>query len=515
MRRSRVNAVAFTAVLGTLIALVVDLRVQPGGRHVTREVDDLVQLAAAGIASVAAGVRARRSGRRIKASWALISLGAGGWCAGQCVWTYYEVLAGRVTPFPSLADVGYLLFPVFALGGILLRPSRAFVGQGRLRIAIDGLLVAASLFALSWATSLGAVYQAGGDSRLATAVSVAYPGSDLVLLTAIVIVVSYARAGSRSGLVWLASGLVCLAVADSGFSYLTASGRYTTGNLVDVGWVGGFLVLALTALLDSAPADTDLSRIEAPPRGALLLPYLPATVALISSMWQLHARNGGDRAILVASAIVVAMLMSRQVIVLLDNRVLMARVTHQAFHDALTGLANRALFKDRLVHALDLHRRDLRPLALLLIDLDEFKEVNDTLGHPAGDELLTRVSERLLASTRRGDTVARLGGDEFVVLTEDDADALGLAGRLLAALDIPISIGRHHITIGASIGIATVKAEDATPTSTDMLMHADLALYAAKRAGKAIAVVYHSGLDPQTDGSDHQAEPVAATLQTG
>jgi diguanylate cyclase (GGDEF)-like protein len=480
-----------------LLAFVVDLRLQPGGSHVTRNVDDLVQLAAAGIAAAAAAARCRRVVGRQRGSWMLIAVGAGFWCAGQCVWTYYEVIAGRATPFPSAADVGYLLFPLFALLGILVRPSRAFRGQGRLRILIDAVLVAAALFVLSWATALGAVYRAGGDSHLATVVSLAYPAGDLVMLTITVLVVAHARVGARAGLLWVASALLGLAVADSGFAYLTASGRYATGNLIDAGWVGGFLVLAMAAVFDTANPEDRQTELDITPRAALLLPYVPATAALIVALPQLRVAHGNADAILAGSAVVIAMLVVRQVLILLDNRLLLARISHQAFHDSLTGLANRALFNDRLVHALDLHRRDMRPLALLLIDLDEFKQVNDTLGHPAGDELLVRVSERLLATVRRGDTVARLGGDEFTVLMEDDDDAVELAGRILAALDKPVCVGAAELAITASIGIAALQAHDAVQSSTEMLKRADLALYAAKRAGKANLSVYATESQPR------------------
>jgi diguanylate cyclase (GGDEF)-like protein len=108
---------------------------------------------------------------------------------------------------------------------------------------------------------------------------------------------------------------------------------------------------------------------------------------------------------------------------------------------------------------------------------------------------LIRVSERLLATARRGDTVARLGGDEFTVLMEDNDDATELAGRVLAALDSPISFGSRTIKVSASIGIAVVRPEDPTLSATEMFRHVDLALYAAKRAGKATISSYHAALD--------------------
>jgi diguanylate cyclase (GGDEF)-like protein len=159
-----------------------------------------------------------------------------------------------------------------------------------------------------------------------------------------------------------------------------------------------------------------------------------------------------------------------------------ARLAHQAFHDALTGLPNRRLFFDRLAHALDLVRRHGTGLALLYIDVDEFKSVNDRLGHLAGDGLLVAIAERLLATVRATDTVARLGGDEFVVLYEqlDDAehDATALAQRITHAVGEPFT--EPAVRVSASIGIAvTCRAED--PDA--LIRRADNAMYVAKRRG--------------------------------
>ena len=168
-----------------------------------------------------------------------------------------------------------------------------------------------------------------------------------------------------------------------------------------------------------------------------------------------------------------------------DRKRLEEQLRHQAFHDPLTGLPNRALFHDRLEHALARIVRHGGLLAVLLLDLDGFKTVNDSLGHTAGDQLLGIVAERLRATVRPSDTVARLGGDEFVVLVEDTADpgeVDAVAERLLATLAEPVTLAGHDrpIRAGASIGIVTTA--DCVPAG-DLLRDADIAMYLAKAKG--------------------------------
>ncbi|MGH8975169.1 MAG: putative bifunctional diguanylate cyclase/phosphodiesterase, partial [Acidimicrobiia bacterium] len=167
-------------------------------------------------------------------------------------------------------------------------------------------------------------------------------------------------------------------------------------------------------------------------------------------------------------------------------------LAHQAFHDSLTGLANQALFRDRVTHALARAARQRTQLAVLFVDLDDFKTVNDSLGHTAGDALLVAVAERLRDCLRASDTAARLGGDEFALLVEDlrcQADATGLADRLIAALREPFTIAGREIVVGASVGIAF----DAADTTTGQLLrNADIAMYTAKRGGKRRYEIFQS-----------------------
>jgi diguanylate cyclase (GGDEF)-like protein len=177
---------------------------------------------------------------------------------------------------------------------------------------------------------------------------------------------------------------------------------------------------------------------------------------------------------------------------------LQEQLSHQAFHDSLTDLANRSLFSDRIDHALLRRSRTGKPVAVLFIDLDDFKAVNDTLGHSAGDQLLIGVAERLRNALRRPDTAARLGGDEFAVLIEDidaPAEAEAVAERIFAALVEPFAIAGQSVTVHASIGVAV--SDDATDSASRLMRHADVAMYAAKSAGKHRHVLFISGMETE------------------
>ena len=168
-------------------------------------------------------------------------------------------------------------------------------------------------------------------------------------------------------------------------------------------------------------------------------------------------------------------------------------LTHQAFHDSLTNLANKALFKDRVSHALDRAARDTGRVAVLFVDLDGFKTINDGLGHTVGDELLAAVAARFRGCLAAGDTAARLGGDEFAFLIEDVEDDLDLehtAQRLLDELKPPFHIGVRDVFVRASLGIARARPGD---DYDQLLRNADLAMYAAKRHGKNRFETYTPG----------------------
>jgi len=174
-----------------------------------------------------------------------------------------------------------------------------------------------------------------------------------------------------------------------------------------------------------------------------------------------------------------------------DRKSLEDQLTHQALHDPLTNIANRALFKNRVDHALTKLARSNSSLAVLFLDLDNFKSINDSLGHAAGDKLLVSVAERLQDCLRNADTAARLGGDEFAVLVESmyrADEAVMIAERILSVFKQPFMIEGKEIFVGTSIGIAASTTE--SQNSEELLRNADLAMYLAKSQGKGKFVVF-------------------------
>ncbi|MBN2176851.1 MAG: EAL domain-containing protein [Demequinaceae bacterium] len=170
------------------------------------------------------------------------------------------------------------------------------------------------------------------------------------------------------------------------------------------------------------------------------------------------------------------------------------QLERRAFYDGLTGLANRTLLMERLTQALANHRKRQTTVALLFFDIDDFKQVNDSLGHAAGDRLLVITAQRIQSAVRRGDTVARLGGDEFVVLLEDVRsadDAESLASIITRTMQAPVTIANHEIVPTMSAGLAVA---DGDTDAEELIQDADTAMYAAKRAGHALLKIYDSAL---------------------
>ena len=478
---------------------------------------------AAGIAAV---VRASRTDS-LRRFWRLIGLAALSWSLGQAVWTTYESVLGIEVPFPSFADVGYLGMPPLAAAALLGLPLAATTLAGRARTILDGLMVAASMLLVTWILVLGPLVRAGGESAISQAISFAYPVGDTVLITLVLYTWLRARQSHTRlslSLPMVGTGLLCFAVADSGFVYLTTAGTYNSGDWIDLGWFSGFALILMAALTPERKTNEAADEDGLGTQLGTFLPYTAVTVALMTSAIEIYRSGQADIFVSWTRTALMGFLVARQILTLRENwaltrtleqrveartaelessqaavrgagaaqlrrghrdrprggyhlpepvlsarsrarrrvdarpagvgfmddeqaallregidsaaeeslrmqtvhnvwrradgsechlevtitnllfnedvqglvlnsrdvtdrTILEEQLLHQAFHDSLTALSNRAMFKNRLEHALT--RRDLAAgsLAVLFLDLDGFKEVNDTLGHSTGDQL--------------------------------------------------------------------------------------------------------------------------------
>ncbi len=487
-------------------------------------ISNLGQLAAVTAAAVLCWVASRSDDRHPRA-WQWLALGVGAWAAGQVVWTWYEVVEGTAVPFPSLSDVGFLIFPIASGVGLLLWLSSQSTMAARARDVLDGAIIALSLLVLSWVTSLGSVVAEGGTGWFSAGLSMAYPIGDVILGTLVLMAVARGRRDERAVLIVLALGLGALALADSAYLYLVAIGSYTSADIVSSGWVFGFLLVGAAALGAHHSAHEAAGPAADDHTQSLLsaaLPYVPFAAAGLAVSYDLVAHAEEPLVDVLLGVTLVFFVLARQFLAMAENQRLYGELgrahdllEHQALHDHLTGLPNRALFTDRLDHAL---QRPNAELGLLFCDLDDFKQVNDRHGHDAGDLLLQLVAERLLGCVRAEDTVARLGGDEFAMLLENPNDAEGIATRVVDQMRRPFFLSGHEVQVSMSVGVTQhwatpvaeelphLRAEDQlappvftrpeAPTGTDrgavahwLLRDADQAMYTAKTSGKARAVL--------------------------
>jgi diguanylate cyclase len=495
---------ALSAALGTAVACLLCLSFLPA--VAASNVSDVAQGIAALAAAVSAGRHARRcTGGRTRTSWALIAAACLCWAVGEAYWCWHT-LRSDVVPFPSLADVGFLAFSGLMAGALLVHPAhggrRAFLQR-----LFDGLLTAGAVGLVSWLTALGAIAEADGSTGLERLLLLAYPSTDVLLVVFTVLLLTRTRS-SRPSLSLVSVGVLALGISDSAFAYLGAMVIYD-GGLIDLGWIGGFLLIALAGTCPERAARVE-DPVGRPADGedevvvsASVLPYVPVLVALsVVAAVTLLSRPLNELEMMAACGVVLCLL-ARQYLAVRDN-VALARelavrerqLRHQAFTDSLTGLANRSLFRNRLDHVLELHARDRRPVAVVFLDLDDFKAVNDRHGHAAGDDLLVQVAARISGATRVGDTVARLGGDEFAVLLEDATDPLQAAARVLDALVPGFVVGGTEQPVAASVGVAAVGADDPAVPADTLLARSDAAMYAAKRAGKATIASFDAATGP-------------------
>jgi len=429
--------------------------------------------------------------------WWALALGLALSAAGDWTWVILDRVYG-LEPFPSVADVFYLA-GMGLVAVALLSLLRGRVPGGDRAGLLDALIVAVGFGLLSWIFLMAPIVADPTQSVTEIGVALAYPVLDILLLG--VVVRLFLAPGRRvASLRFLIGALAAFLLADLPYAVMALEGTYASGNLIDGGWLLGAALWGAAALHPSMRHVADAAEPGDLRLSAWRLVLLTGASLMAPAVLVVQAWTGAriDVPVIATGCVVLFLLVIARLggvvddlrATLFQRRALEAELERRALHDPLTGLANRVLFRDRLEHALA--RRDGQ-VAVLFLDLDDFKTVNDTWGHAAGDALLTQVAQTLRRSVRSGDTVARLGGDEFAVLLEDHPDiyAAGqVAGGLITAVESPVPVGSNWHATGVSIGVSL--GTHATATATELMRDADIAMYVAKGKGKGTFVVFEA-----------------------
>jgi diguanylate cyclase len=473
----------FTAVTAlatiVIVVLVVASLLRLGGALFEDRIHNLAEVIAGLFAAVVAGIAAVRSRGRRRISW--FCWGAYALLEGISDW---NVLASPTpTSFPSWSDLAiFAQVPLVLIGAVMFMR----VVAPRLAVTVaycDGLLIGGGVLLIGMATGYDS-FVGGRTSLLVSAVTLAQPVTDVVVLTLIAAVVARVGRKTRPVGLLIAAAIVGIGISDAELARHVGLGLTAPGSVFANGWIAGLLCLGIAALYTVCFRRRAESTLAGTPRSraVLLVPVLPVALACGIGV----GLQAGDpriaRALVWVMLALIGLVLLRMYLALYMNHGLGTALTHQASHDSLTGLPNRTLLLRRLERALAAIETSHQHVTLMMLDLDGFKEVNDTFGHSAGDQVLVQVARRVATSVREDDSVARLGGDEFAVLLPQGSEehAVALARRLLAALELPLPLRITTVGVAASIGIATGSLGD---TADELLRNADLAMYAAKATG--------------------------------
>jgi two-component system cell cycle response regulator len=407
-----------------------------------------------------------------RAAWAIMGAGIAAWTAADIVWT--AVYADDPNaPYPSIADALWLAwYPAGCATLVLL--VRARIASFRASLWLDGLIGALCTVALAFAVAYEPIADAAVGSTAEVLTNLAYPLGDTLLLGLVVAV--FGLSGWRPGRAWmvLGAGLALNALGDVVYLVQTAEGTYAEGSLLDACWPASALLVGLAAW---QPAKRDV----APDVEGLRVVAVPFACGLIASGLLAfdHFHRVSTPALLLVAATLLLVL-TRTALVFRDYQRMLGRSRAEAMTDPLTGLRNRRALMGDLAGELAAASA-ARPRALVLFDLDGFKEYNDAFGHPAGDDLLARLGLRLAEAVRGHGRAYRLGGDEFCVVAEPGAAGVEpLVAACVAAL------GERGKGFEVTTSHGAVLAPHEAGSATAALQLADRRMYAHKGARRPV-----------------------------
>jgi two-component system, cell cycle response regulator len=405
--------------------------------------------------------------REERAAWLVMGAGIVIWTGADVLWTAVYADAAS-PPYPSVSDGLWLVYYPAACVTLLLL-ARARVGRIRLNLLFDGLVAALATAAVACALLYGPVVHASaGELSAEVLTNLAYPVGDLFLLGLVVAILGLTGWRPGRGWILLGLGLALAAVADGIYLLQTVEGTYVEGTLLETLWPASALLVGLAAWQPAeraAPSTHESLRM-------VLVPFA-AGLAGIGLLTYDHF-DRLNKVALILGSVALVLVMVRTALVFYENQRMISRIHAEARTDPLTGLRNRRSLMDDLAAELEL-ATPVEPRAIVLFDLDGFKEYNDAFGHPAGDGLLVRLGMRLADVVQGHGRAYRLGGDEFCVLLRP-----GAGGVEPLALACVSALSEHGEGFDVTTSHGAVSAPGEAQTATEALQLADRRMYARK-----------------------------------
>jgi diguanylate cyclase (GGDEF)-like protein len=481
-----------------------------GGRGHQQLIGDLWFVPVIGATTVLAWRASRRAdlGRNACRAWRLLAVALLLYLAGDLLQLAYEAVLHRA--YPTWA---YLAFYPVAFCGLISFRDRRRSGPEWLRLLLEMGMEVTGAWMVIWYVALGpAIVAANGHFGLFNLGSYAYPVGDLLLLFGtLTVLVRGAPQSSVLALRIFAIGMVAYIAADVIYDHIIVYSAYHGGDPVDTLWILAQIIICLAAVcqLRTKPAGV-LDPLPKPaPQRPSLLPYLAivGSYLLLAVIGLRSVRFDSLGEGLLAGAVALTFLVSaRQYIALHDYGRLAVRYQELAAVDGITGLYNRRHFMEAAEAAVARAQRPGRPLVALMIDVDHFKQINDTYGHVAGDQVLAEMARACREHVRSDDIVGRYGGDEFIIIIVGITSlrATQIAEPLARPAACVLSRDGKPLTYSASVGIAECQPGWDLPT---LLTHADQAMYEAKRAGGGSWRIYDDTMGATQAATRRAAAP--------
>ena len=469
--------------------------------------------------------------------WLLLAISNFCYACAMMIWSVYEIFLHTSAPFPSPADIMWILvntFQLMALFWVIVK-NRKSLRIGQILYDVSIIFIVTAFFCWEYILSPAINSQQGTFEKL---ISLTYPVGDLIILFILLCIYYSGTIKEQLQVFWVIfSGMILLLLADTFYFYLQAHHAYQTGHPIDFLWTAGILLVGLSCfygigepVLTLQPPKAaenkigDWTRLIKSPR--LMVPYLGVLLLFLLTVSQDQVFNS----LIIGSIITLILILLRQVYTLAENKSLLKKMTmlnkdlemtvaertmelknkntlleesikqveYLAYHDHLTGLPNYRYFYQQLEETLAAAKQKNQNVAILFLDLDRFKLINDSFGHSIGDSLLQEASKRLSSCIGNSGTICRQGGDEFLVFLPNTTreKTAKLAKKILHSLQKVTEIKGNELIVTSSIGISLFPEHG---EEIDLLLQrADTAMYSAKKALRNRYSFYHSSLSSGT-----------------